>query len=179
MRFWRSLAEVPSDLGRTVVTIGTFDGVHLGHQEVVRRARDAAGTLGEGVVVAVTFDPHPRFIGHPDEAPAALTSVERRSALLGDAGADAVVVVQLGEDIATGDLKRLVEEVVLGKLHAAAIVVGANFEYGDGDVAMLERLGRERSGRGETVGSEVVVVPLQGSPEVWSSSYVRHCLEDG
>ena len=66
VQIWRSLDEVPGDLGRTVVTVGNFDGVHLGHQHVVRRAREVARTLGGLPVVAVTFEPHPMAVLAPD-----------------------------------------------------------------------------------------------------------------
>ena len=73
--------EVPDDLGRTVVTIGNFDGVHLGHQHVVRRAREVAADLGVDRVVAVTFDPHPIAVLRPEHAPPTLTTVPTRVAL--------------------------------------------------------------------------------------------------
>ena len=79
MRVWRSLAEVPSALGRTVVTVGNFDGVHLGHQRVVAAACAKAAELGTDTVVAVTFDPHPVAVLRPAQAPTALTSVDPRS----------------------------------------------------------------------------------------------------
>ena len=82
VQIWRSLDEVPDDLGRTVVTVGNFDGVHLGHQHVVRRAREVARELGGLPVVAVTFDPHPMAVLRPEHAPPTLTTLEtpRRAA---------------------------------------------------------------------------------------------------
>ena len=68
MQIWRSLDEVPADLGPTVVVIGNFDGVHLGHQHVLRRARELADERGLPVV-AVTFDPHPMAVLRPEHAP--------------------------------------------------------------------------------------------------------------
>ena len=77
MRIWRSLDDVPADLGRTVVVIGNFDGVHLGHRHVVSRARELADRDGLRLV-AVTFDPHPMAVLRPEHAPLTLTDVDRR-----------------------------------------------------------------------------------------------------
>lgn len=101
-----------------------------------------------------------------------MTSVERRADLPGDAGADYALVLRLDQDTAD-DLAHLVKDVVLGTLHAAAVVAGANLTYGDGagDVALLERLGGDRGEREGGAGFEVIVVPLDGTPEAWSSSY--------
>ena len=93
MRVWRSLEEVPEDLGRPVVTIGNFDGVHLGHQHVVVRAREVADRFRDGHVVAVTFDPHPIAVLRPEHAPPTLTTIEQRAELLAAAGVDDVLVV--------------------------------------------------------------------------------------
>ena len=84
MRVWHSLDEVPADLGRTVVVIGNFDGVHLGHQHVIGRARERADAE-DLRVVAVTFDPHPMSVLRPDHAPQTLTDLATRARLLQDA----------------------------------------------------------------------------------------------
>ncbi len=175
MRTWRSLDEVPGDLGRTVVTIGNFDGVHLGHQHVVRRAREVADELGVPDVVAVTFDPHPIAVLRPEHAPPTLTSVETRVRLLDQAGVDDVLVIPFTRELATWSPERFVEEIIVDSLHAKAVVVGANFRFGHkaaGDVATLERSGEEHDF--VTVG-----IALDGGPQVWSSTYVRNCLAAG
>ena len=73
---------MPADLGRTVVSIGNFDGVHLGHAHVLREARETASRLGIDTVVAVTFDPHPMAVLRPEHAPTTLTTIEVRAELL-------------------------------------------------------------------------------------------------
>ena len=85
MQIWRSLDDIPGDLGRTAVVIGNFDGVHLGHQHVVREARAAADAEGLRVV-AVTFDPHPMAVLRPQHAPTTITDLETRAELLRAAG---------------------------------------------------------------------------------------------
>lgn len=174
VQVWRSLAGLP-DLGRTVVTVGNFDGVHLGHQIVLRRAREVADELGLDHVVAVTFDPHPFAVLRPEHAPPLLTTTDTRAALLGEAGADAVLVLPFDRDVAAWSPERFVDEVVVGALHAKAVVVGANFRFGHkaaGDVTLLHQLG-------ESSDFAVEGVALDGGPQVWSSTYVRNCLIAG
>ncbi len=172
---WRSLDEVPADLGRTVVTIGNFDGVHLGHQHVIRRARDVAQERGLDRVVAVTFDPHPIAVLRPEHAPPTLTTIQARVDLLAAAGVDDVLVVPFSREVAAWSPERFVRDVLVDSLHAAAVVVGASFRFGSrasGDVATLHELGAE-------LDFTAVGIPLDGGPQVWSSTYVRHCLSAG
>ena len=172
---WRSLDDVPADLGRTVVTIGNFDGVHLGHQHVVRRAREVAADLGVAKVVAVTFDPHPIAVLRPEHAPPTLTTIETRVELLARAGVDAVLVFQFSRETAGWPPERFVREILVDALHAKAVVVGANFRFGNkaaGDVATLRELGAELDFVAEGI-------PLDGGPQVWSSTYIRNCLSAG
>lgn len=175
MRIWRRVRDVPADLGPTVVTIGNFDGVHLGHQTVLRRAREEAATAGVDQVVVVTFDPHPIAVLRPEHAPPTLTTIETRSELLADAGADCALVVPFDREIAAWSPEQFVDRIVVGPLRAAVVVVGANFRFGAkaaGDLGTLRDLGHDR-------GFTVVGVELDGGPQVWSSTYVRNCLAAG
>jgi riboflavin kinase/FMN adenylyltransferase len=172
---WRSLGELPAGLGRTVVTIGNFDGVHRGHQTVIHRARAVARDLGADQVVAVTFDPHPIAVLRPEHAPSTLTSIETRAALLSDEGADAVLVLPFDREIASWTPEEFIDRILVEALHAAAIVVGANFRFGNraaGDVNTLLEAGRTRD-------FVVEGIALDGGPQVWSSTYVRTCLATG
>jgi riboflavin kinase / FMN adenylyltransferase len=174
VQIWRSLDEVPGDLGRTVVTVGNFDGVHLGHQHVVSRAGEVAAGLGVPVV-AVTFDPHPMAVLRPEHAPQTLTDLPTRAALLADAGVDALLVVPFDRDVAAWPPERFVTEILVDGLHARAVVVGANFRFGvkaSGDVTTLVELGRTHDFTAEGIA-------LDGGPQVWSSTYVRGCLGTG
>ncbi|HEX3222039.1 MAG TPA: bifunctional riboflavin kinase/FAD synthetase [Nocardioides sp.] len=174
MQIWRSLDDVPADLGRTAVVIGNFDGVHLGHQHVVREARSAADTEGLRVV-AVTFDPHPMAVLRPEHAPTSITDIETRAELLRDAGVDDVLALPFDRDVASWSPQEFAGRVLTDVLHAAVVVVGANFRYGSrasGDVATL-------TASGEELGFRAIGVPLDGGPQVWSSTYVRTCLATG
>jgi riboflavin kinase / FMN adenylyltransferase len=175
VRIWRSLDEVSTDLGRSVVTIGNFDGVHLGHQHVIRTAREVAERLDLGHVVAVTFDPHPIAVLRPEHAPPTLTTIDERVVLLGAAGVDDVLVIPFDREIADWGPERFVEDVLVEALHAGAVVVGANFRFGEraaGDVSTLRELGSVH-------GFETEGIALDGGPQVWSSTYVRTCLAAG
>jgi riboflavin kinase / FMN adenylyltransferase len=174
VHIWRSLGEVPADLGRTVVVIGNFDGVHLGHRHVLGRAREVAAERGLPVV-AVTFDPHPMAVLRPEHAPVQLTSMEVRAALLDEAGANHVLALPFDTDMATWSPEEFVQRVLVDALHVAAVVVGANFRFGSraaGDVATLRALG-------EADDFSVEGLALDGGPMVWSSTYVRQCLAAG
>jgi riboflavin kinase/FMN adenylyltransferase len=174
VQIWRSLDEVPPDLGASVVVIGNFDGVHLGHQHVLARAREIADDNGLQVV-AVTFDPHPMAVLRPEHAPTTLTSIERRAELLGEAGADHVLAVPFDRDMAGWSPEHFAERVLVDTLHAAWVVVGTNFRFGSraaGDVATLRAVGAEHGFTAEGI-------PLDAGPMVWSSTYVRTCLAAG
>jgi riboflavin kinase/FMN adenylyltransferase len=174
VQIWRSLDEVPADVGPTAVVIGNFDGVHLGHRHVLARAREIADERSL-LVVAVTFDPHPMAVLRPEHAPTTLTSLEVRAELLGEVGADAVLALPFDLEVANWSPEEFVEQVLVDGLHAAAVVVGANFRFGHraaGDVATLRATG-------ERFGFTAEGIPLDGGPQVWSSTYVRMSLAAG
>ncbi len=174
MHIWRSLDDVPSDLGRSVVTIGNFDGVHRGHRAVIARARQEADDRGLPLV-AVTFDPHPMAVLRPEHAPSMLTSLPARAELMGEAGVDQLLALPFDRSVADWDPQEFIERVLVTALRAEAVVVGANFRFGHraaGDVATLRDAG-------EAAGFAAVGVALDGGPQVWSSTYIRTCLSMG
>lgn len=175
MQVWRGLEDVPSDLRPTVVTIGNFDGIHRGHEHIFARCREVARARGIDRVVAVTFDPHPMAVLRPEHAPSMLTTIATRLELLAAAGVDATLVLPFDLEMAGWAPEEFVRRVLVRALHAAAVVVGANFRFGHraaGDVATLRELG---SG----LGFATEPIMLDGGPQVWSSTYVRHCLAAG
>ena len=172
---WYGLAEVPSDWGACVATIGEFDGVHRGHQRVVERAREIAQSR-QLPVVAITFDPHPDEVIRPGSHPPLLTTARRRSELLAALGADAVFVLPFNLEFSRLSPDEFVRVVLSERLHAAAVVVGENFRFGHkaaGDVPMLAQLGEKYDFTAEGV-------PLLVDDGVTiSSTYIREQLAAG
>jgi riboflavin kinase/FMN adenylyltransferase len=166
-----------------VVTIGVFDGVHRGHQQiighVVRRARE----LGVRSVV-VSFDPHPSEVVRPGSHPAVLTDPDRKAELIERLGADVFCVLPFTLEFSRLPAETFVHDVLVEHLHAAVVVVGENFRFGHraaGDVAMLTELGRK-------FGFTVEAAPLVGDgaeatgselAPVFSSTYIRSCIDAG
>ena len=165
---------MPAGLGWTVVVIGNFDGVHLGHQHVLAQARAEADARSLKLV-AVTFDPHPMAVLRPEHAPTTLTTLPQRAELLRAAGADAVLALRFDRDMASWTPDEFAQRVLVDGLKAEHVVVGANFRYGNrasGDVASLQAYG---AGHDFTVEA----IALDGGPMVWSSTYIRQCIAAG
>jgi riboflavin kinase/FMN adenylyltransferase len=142
---WYGLAEVPSDWGACVATIGVFDGVHRGHQRIIGRAAEIARARNLPVVV-ITFDPHPDEVVRPGSHPPLLTTARRQAELLAGLGADAVCVLPFNLDFSRLSPDEFVRVVLSERLHAQAVVVGENFRFGHkaaGDVPLLAQLGEK------------------------------------
>jgi riboflavin kinase/FMN adenylyltransferase len=149
--------------------------VHLGHQHVVRTARDVAARSGAEQLVVVTFDPHPFAVLRPEHAPPTLTTIDERLRLLEEVGAEAALVIPFDRDVAGWSPEEFIDRILVHTLHALAVVVGANFRFGHraaGDVGLLTSVGGARD-------FEVVGIALGGGPQVWSSTYIRTCLAQG
>jgi riboflavin kinase/FMN adenylyltransferase len=172
---WYGLAEVPSNWGRCVATIGVFDGVHRGHQRIIGRAMEIARERNLPVVV-ITFDPHPDEVIRPGSHPPMLTTTRRQAELLADLGADAMIVLPFSVDFSRLSPDEFVRVVLSERLHATAVVVGENFRFGHkaaGDVPLLAQLGEKYDFTAEGV-------PLLVADGVTiSSSYIRERLAEG
>jgi riboflavin kinase/FMN adenylyltransferase len=186
---WNDLGDVPTDLGRSVVTIGNFDGVHLGHQRVLT-ALVALARQRAAPAVAITFDPHPIAVLYPERAPAQIDGLTDRLARLAECGLDAVLVMIFTRELASWSPRRFVEEVLVGALHVGAVVVGHDTRFGhrnSGDISTLRELGAEHSfevvavedlGSAAPAGPQIAANGRSGT-ERWSSTWVRSLLADG
>jgi riboflavin kinase/FMN adenylyltransferase len=157
------------------VAVGNFDGVHLGHAEIVRRLRAAADRRGVPAA-ALTFDPHPASLVRPGTAPPPLTTPERRARLLLALGLDAVLVQPVDERFVMLEAEAFYHDVLRGRLRAVALVEGADFRFGAGrrgDVGLLGALAAA-----DGVGLEVVAPVLFAGAAV-SSSRVRGLVAAG
>jgi riboflavin kinase/FMN adenylyltransferase len=164
--------------GRAVITIGAYDGVHLGHQAVIGQVRRRAEELGARSVV-VTFDRHPASVVRPESAPRLLTSPEQKLELLEATGIDAVVIVPFDEAQAAETPESFVARVLVQCLQTRVVVVGEDFHFGrhrDGNVDLLRKLGVEH---------DFDVEPIQllprrdGVEEPVSSTAIRRALAGG
>lgn len=148
------------------VTIGTFDGVHRGHQHVLARTRELANGAA---VVAVTFEPHPMAVVRPDHEPRKLTTLERRVELLHQHGADEVRVLAFSTEMSGWSPAEFVERVLVEQLRSNVVVVGEKFRFGHkaaGDVAFLSTAGAQH-------GFTALGLPLISDGEVLSSTRAR------
>ena len=179
MQRWRGLGEVPGDWGRSVVTIGSFDGVHRGHQLIIGRAVERARELGVSSVV-VTFDPHPSEVVRPGSHPPLLAPQHRRAELMSELGVDAVLVLPFTPAFSQLSPEDFVRLVLVDALHAAVVVEGPNFRFGhraSGNVEMLAELG----GRyGFTVDLlDLTVHGSLGESVPFSSTLTRRLVAEG
>ncbi|MCL2595947.1 MAG: bifunctional riboflavin kinase/FAD synthetase [Promicromonosporaceae bacterium] len=191
MLIWRDPNEAAAALegSGTAVTIGNFDGVHLGHQAVLRRVVEAARDEG-CLAVAITFDPHPVQVHRPDEAPPLLTALDDRLALFAKAGLDAVLVIEYTLEFATLTPGAFVQEYLVDGLRVDTVVLGHDARFGVGNTGSLPAMVR----LGLELGFEVVAVddvgvastPRQAqggasstSGERWSSTGIRTLLAEG
>lgn len=158
----------------SIVAIGNFDGVHLGHREVLAQARSIADARGLALIV-LTFDPHPRAV-LGKEAPAKLTTLAQRVELLTAAGVDRVVVEPFTKQLASWSPERFATELLVGRLDARAVVVGENFRFGanrSGDFVALHALGAK-------LGFEAVAASVFGDADgPLSSTRVRNAIAGG
>lgn len=158
-----------------MATIGVFDGLHRGHQQIIARARQLATERGLPTVL-VTFTPHPSEVVRPGSHPPQLTTNTRKAELAAELGVDVVVFLPFTLEFSKLSPEEFIHEAVVAELHADAVMVGENFRFGHraaGDVAMLADLGRRWGFDAEGV----TLLTEAGRPI--SSTYIRSCVEAG
>ncbi len=180
MRILKRLSEFRQVGPGCVLTIGNFDGVHVGHQEILRTARRLAEERGVEMVV-MTFEPHPVAVLHPEKAPGVLTPLPLKLQLLQDYADHCVMVLEDNRALLKLSPEQFVDEFLMTALRPAVIVEGDDFHFGAGrvgDVKVLAQFGSDR-------GFEVVVVPPRqitlatGQVLRVSSTIVRYMIESG
>ena len=175
MERWRGIEQIPGKWGRCVVTIGVFDGVHLGHQQIIGRAVQKAEQLGVPSVV-LTFDPHPIEVIRPGSHPPMLTGPRLKADLIEQLGVDVFCVLPFTVEFMRLSAEDFVHTVLVERLHASAVVVGENFRFGSGGKGTVASLTED----GRRWGFSVDPFPLQGSGDMtFSSTYVRSCVAAG
>lgn len=175
MRVFRDIDHLPK-LSNAVVTIGTFDGVHLGHQKIIAQLKAQAVVI-DGETVIVTFYPHPRKVVHKEQKPLyLLNTLSEKLHLLEHYGVDNVIVVPFNDRFASQTAEQYVEDFLIGKLHPKVIIIGYDHKFGKdrlGDYKTLERYG-------EKEGFSVVEIPERLLNEVTiSSTRIRAAIREG
>jgi riboflavin kinase / FMN adenylyltransferase len=163
---------IPRDGRGTVITVGTFDGVHRGHWAVLQEIRRRALASGRRSVL-VTFHPHPLMIVRPDDAPPLLTTPAEKKEILAESGLDYAVFVSFNHVLAAYSPRRFVEEILLGRLGVEELVIGYDHGFGrgrSGDVDTLVKIGQELA-----IAVDVVSPVMSGDVPV-SSSRIRRAL---
>ena len=145
MKTYTSIEALPPDMPRTVAAIGNFDGVHRGHQEIIRRVLERARRL-DAQAIAVTFDPHPVAVLHPERAPKLITPIPERLRLLAQNGLDATVVLPFTREFSLQSARQFAEGVLVRNLRVAEVHEGDTFRFGHdaaAGIAELKVLGQE------------------------------------
>jgi phosphoribosyl 1,2-cyclic phosphate phosphodiesterase len=159
----------------SVVAIGTFDGIHIGHQKVLRYAIELAKQSG-AVATALTFEPPPAKVLRPESAPLRISTNQQRMDWFGAVGMEAAVVLPFTKELAALSAEEFVREILVRELNVRAVVVGDNFRFGHkhaGDVKFLKEMGMHE-------GFEVVVhTPVMLEGEIVSSTLIRKLICEG
>ena len=169
------MSGLPPHVRGTVVTVGTFDGVHLGHREILRDVRRRARARN-GHAVLLTFDPHPLSVVRPEVAPPLLTLPNEKKEILAQAGLDYVAFVSFTLEFSRYSPRKFVEDIIVPRFRPAEVVIGYDHGFGRGragDVTVLERLGGIHGFEVSVVGG----VETDGSPV--SSTRVRQAVSAG
>ena len=157
----------------TVLTLGVFDGLHLGHQLIMRTVVERARATG-AVPTVITFDPHPRAVLHPESAPPLLQTFDQKIEAFGVLGIEQTIVVRFTKEFSSIRAAEFLRDVIVARLHAKEVYLGKGFAFGhdrEGNIDLLKRVGAELG----FVAGEVPEVKLRGARV---SSSKRRMLEE-
>lgn len=178
MKVFNHLDQIMEPFKHAVITIGNFDGVHIGHQALFHEAIEKAETIG-GTSVAMTFEPHPLRVMKPNNHPPLITLYEQKSELIERTGLDVLICVPFTLEFAALSAEQFVRDVLVQKIGMKAIVVGQDYSFGknrQGDLDLLKSFGPE-------YGFEVIVAAWINSAralaERISSTKIRQLITDG
>jgi riboflavin kinase / FMN adenylyltransferase len=172
---WRSLEEVPADFGPCALTVGNFDGVHVGHQHILQRVTQKARESGWKAAV-LTFEPHPAKLVAPARAPKLLTTLDQRCELMSRQGIEQILILPFNRDIAKLTPEEFVKQILVDKLQTRAVLVGDNFRFGNRAAGNTKTL-RELGAKYGYVIEVVSAVSIRG--QITSSTGIRSRVEAG
>lgn len=159
----------------TVLTLGVFDGLHLGHQRIMQTVVESAKAIN-AVPTAITFEPHPRAVLHPESAPPLLQTLDQRLAAFEVLGIKQTIVIRFNKEFAALDAETFLREVIHERLQAREVFLGKGFEFGKnrgGNIELLRKVSQELG----FFADEVPEIRLRGSRI--SSSKIRQLLSEG
>lgn len=175
MKTFKTYTDIPLDYQGTVVAMGNFDGVHLGHQSVIALARAIAAT-SDAPLGVITFEPHPRQLFAPDAPPFRLMNEETRAHRINKLGIDTLFELPFNIDLSQLSAEEFARDVLANGLKVQHVIIGADFRFGkgrQGDAEMLSDLG-------EQLGFGVTIAPLVSDEKGdYSSSAIREALSNG
>lgn len=171
----RNLDEIQGRLANAVVTIGNFDGVHLGHREIFRRVRDAAAQIG-GVSAVITFVPHPLKLLPSRKSLRLITAYAEKESLIAASGMDYLIIIPFTEEFAAITAADFVSRILYGSIGMKKLIIGYDYAFGrnrEGNVALLQKLGAELGFALE------VLAPIGDGDNVYSSTRIREMIGQG
>jgi len=175
MRIIDDLTFTKEDFASPVVTIGNYDGLHLGHQAIIKRVIELAKE-GNGEAVVLTFEPHPVKFLHPELQIPLITPSRKKMMLLTQFGVDVTINLPFTDDIARMSAKEFIQEIVQRRIAPRQVVVGFNFTFGKGRTGTSEELKKI----GESLGFKVEIIPpFHVDGEVVSSTRIRELITRG
>jgi len=175
MQTHKGLNQLPN-FKNAVLTIGTYDGVHFGHQQIIKRINDIAHEI-DGESVMLTFDPHPRLVLNPnDDKLKLISTIDEKEELLEKFGLDHLVIAEFSKEFAAMEAEEYVEKVLINNFHPKCIVIGYDHRFGKnrkGDIALLKKLASKYKYTLEEISAQTL-------DEISvSSTKVRNALLDG
>lgn len=175
MKVYRDLSEFP-EVKNPVVTSGTFDGVHFGHQKILRRVKEIARNIN-GETVLLTFWPHPRLVLYPNEIKFhLLTSIEEKIELLDEFGLDHLIIIPFTRDFSNLSSEEFIKNILVDKINTKKLVIGYDHRFGKNRTGSFEELKKDAP----IYGFEVEEIPEQDIDDVAiSSTKIRDALENG
>jgi len=171
----RGVDAIPRDLNRPVLTIGNFDGVHLGHQELLKRVIKRAASI-DGTSVVMTFEPHPVQVLRPEKAQRRLTSLQEKLGIFQSLGIQVAICIDFTPEFAALSADDFIREILYARIGAKVVIVGSNYKFGKDKAGDIELLKEE----GKRYGFEVEVVEtIEFDSLRISSSRIREHLNRG
>lgn len=175
MIVYRSFSEITSQLRNPVVTIGNFDGVHLGHREIFRRLKQSAREIG-GVSVVVTFDPHPLRVVKSDRNIRLINTLEEKITLIEASGVDYLIIIPFTTDFASIPSAEFIENYLVGIIGTKKLIIGYDYAFGrnrEGGFEMLRDFGSRLGFQVEEL------APINSGETIYSSSLIRRMIDEG